>query len=261
MEFELSKDIVFFDLESTGTNPAYDRVVEFAGIKYRPSGGQERLVRRINPQCTIPAEAHSIHGISDADVADCPVFEDVAPELLRFLAGADLAGFGIARFDVPLLCQEFRRAGFAFDPADAAIIDAQKIFHMREPRTLSAALAFYCDDSLEQAHSAEADAEATARVLHGQLERYHDLPRDLHKLDEQINPERRDAVDSEGKIRWKENEAVINFGKKAGMSLRELAAKEPNYLRWILNKNFSAHVKQLARDALEGKFPRPPQRR
>ena len=255
MALEMERPLVVLDLETTGTNPRADRIVEFAGLKLHPDGRREALVLRINPERLIPSESRAIHGISDADVADEPTFGKVCYRILRFLGGCDLAGFGIIRFDVPLLQAECRRAGVDFNAADAGLVDAQRIYHQREPRTLSAALRFYCGEEHDQAHSAEGDVEATLKVLEAQLEKYTDLPRSVRALDEICNPRDPDAVDPEGKIRWSDGEAVIAFGQKSGISLRELAEKESGYLRWILNKDFSTEIKAIVRDALAGKFP------
>jgi len=197
----------------------------------------------------------AIHGIADADVADKPSFADVAGQVLGFFANCDLAGFNAARFDIPMLVQEFARNGMSFSVASARVVDAQKIFHMREPRTLSAALRFYCGEEHVDAHGALADVEATIKVLDGQCERYTDLPRSVVELDQVCNPRPPDALDPEGKIAWRDNEAVMNFGQKKGIPLRTMAADEPSYLRWMLNKSFSEEAKQLVRDALDGRFP------
>jgi len=255
MLVQLERPVVVLDLETTGTNPRFDRVVEIAALKIGPDGRRESLQFRVNPERPIPPEASAVHGITDSDVAQAPRFREIAAQVLRFLEDCDLAGFGIVRFDVPLLGQEFQRAGVEFSTRERRLIDAQRIFHLREPRTLAAALRFYCGKAHEDAHSAAADAEAAWEVLEAQCGRYPDLPRTIVELDRICNPRDPDALDEEGKLRWRDDEAIVAFGQKSGMTLRELAAKEPGYLRWMLNKDFSPEVKDIISNAIEGKFP------
>jgi len=254
------RPIVVFDLETTGTNPGVDRIVEIAAIKIFPDGRSERFVRRVNPKRAIPPSATAIHGIRDEDVRDCPEFREIAPQLADFLRGCDVAGFGVLRFDIPMLREEFRRAGLDFPLADAAVLDALVIFHRKERRNLAAALRFYCDEELEGAHGAEADAEAAWKVLQGQLRRYADLPRDVRGLSEFCghDPE---YLDSARRLRWEGDEVVIAFGEHAGRSLREMASRHPRYLQWILRKRFPDKVKDVVRSALEGRFPSRSQQR
>jgi len=255
MLLELTRPLVVFDLETTGTNPHVDRIVEIGLLKVHPDGETESRCLRVNPEQPIPPETTVIHGITDDDVADAPRFRQVSVELLSFLHNCDLAGFGIIRFDVPLLRREFSLAGIDFPPPNTRLIDAQRIFHLNEPRDLSAALRFYCSDDHVNAHSADADVAATWRVLLGQFERYSDLPKSAEELDVFCNPRSPGALDPDGKIRWRGNEAVIAFGQKSGLSLRQLARDEPGYLKWILNKDFSPEVKAIVRDAVAGRFP------
>lgn len=255
MLLTLNRPIVFFDLETTGTNPAYDRIVEFGGIKLHPDGSRETLVKKVHPGRAIPPGAEKIHGISDEDVKDCPHFESIAEELLSFFRDSDIGGFSVSRFDIPLLMAEFQRAGVEFSLESVNVVDAQKIFHKREPRNLTAALKFYCDEELVDAHGAEADTEATIKVVEGQLAKYSDLPRDVEGLDKESHPDRENCLDPEGKIKWSGDEAVIGFGKKSGRTLRDLCEEDRQYLKWILNNNFSLAVKRIVKDALNGKFP------
>jgi DNA polymerase-3 subunit epsilon len=255
MHLKLKKPLAFLDLETTGVNPRLDRIVEIAVVKLRPDGGRETWKRRINPQRPIPAAVTAIHGIRDADVATAPTFAEIAFDLQRFLGGCDLAGFGIIRFDVPLLAEEFRRVNVEFPPPEAKQVDVQRIYHQREPRTLSAALKFYRGRDHVGAHGAEADVLATIDVLEGQFGMYADLARDVDGLAAVGQPPKDDVIDAGGRLRWNGDEVVVNFGQKNGTSLRELAANEANYLRWMLNKDFPADVKKIVKDALEGRFP------
>jgi len=258
MPLQLKRPLIFLDLETTGTNPRLDRIIEIAALKLHPDGRREVWKRRINPQRPIPAIVTAIHGIRDEDVATAPTFAEIAFDLVRFLSNGDFAGFGIIRFDVPLLAEEFRRANVTFSLAGVRQIDVQRIYHMREPRTLSAALQFYRGRDHVGAHGAEADVLATLDVLDGQFERYPDLPCSVEELDLVCQQKRENAIDSAGRLQWSGGEVILGFGQKAGLSLRELAAKEPNYLRWMLNRDFAPEVKAIIRDALEGKFPSPP---
>ena len=251
----LQKPLAFFDLETTGTDPLRDRIVEISVLMVFPDGREEIKTRRIDPGVPIPPAATEIHGIRDEDVAEEPRFVQIAKSLATLLEGCDFAGFGITRFDLPMLIAEFERADVPFDIRDRAVIDSLTIFHQKEPRNLDAALRFYCGEELEDAHSAEADIQATYRVLQGQFERYEDLPRTPEELDEFCNPGRRDFVDTHGKLIWKNDEVAFNFGKHRGELLREVAESAPDYIRWLLEKDFNAEVKDWLRQAVEGSLP------
>lgn len=172
MKINLKTPLAFFDLEATGINVSTDRIVEISVLKVFPDGRQQTKTMRINPTIPIPAEASLIHGIYDEDIKDCPTFKDVARELYSFFEGADLAGFNVLKFDIPLLVEEFLRAGLDFDIEKRNLLDSQKIFHLMEKRNLAAAYKFYCGKTLENAHSAEADTIASYEVFQAQIERY-----------------------------------------------------------------------------------------
>lgn len=251
----LRRPIVFLDLETTGLNIATDRIVEIALLKVHPQGRRDSLVRRVNPGMPIPSEATRIHGIGDADVADAPSLAQLAPELLSFIGDADLGGFNIQRFDIPILQREMATAGQRLEMSGRAVVDAQSIFHRMEPRDLSAAYMRYCGKEIEALHSAAADAEACVEILDGQLDAYPDLPRTPQALVEYISPRDPNGVDSEGKLLWRDGTIVFGFGKKRGRSLRVVAEEDPGYLRWILEGDFAEAVKDAARAALEGRLP------
>jgi DNA polymerase-3 subunit epsilon len=251
----LSRPLAFVDLETTGTSPAGDRIVEIAILKVHPDGREEFARRRVNPGVPIPAEATAVHGITDADVASEPAFASYARSLSRFLADCDIAGFGVARFDLPMLEAEFRRAGIEFSRKGRAVIDAMAIFHAKEPRNLEAAVQFYCGRPFPGGHSSEIDVRASYDVLCAQLARYDDLPRDVQALHDFCNPGSSDWIDPEGRIAWVDGTATIMFGKHKGRSLQDLRASEPDYLQWILSQDFSPEVRQIIGDALEGRFP------
>lgn len=251
----IERPLAFFDIESTGLNPQTDRIIDLAVIKLLPGGERETISFRVNPGVPIPADSTRIHGISDADVAGAPLFADVVTEVLAAFEGCDVAGFNVARYDLPLLSAECARAGSPFEAKDRRIIDAQRIFHQRERRDLTSALKFYCNEEHEGAHGALADVEATIKVLEGQYARYEDLPGDPDALHAYCNPVDRSRVDAEGKLRWRDDDVVIGFGKNSGVKLKELVKNDPGYLKWILDKDFPEDTKDIIRKAMEGTFP------
>ena len=255
MELVLERPLVFFDIESTGTNPYRDRIVEIAVIKVMPDGSREDVVRRINPCIPIPAGASAVHGIYDADVADCPTFDVVAHNLYKYLEGCDLAGYNIVKFDVPMLQEEFKRCGLELSMKERKLIDVFNIFCRLYPRNLSAAYKFFCDGNLEDAHSALADTDATVSVLFGQLAKHPELPREMAGLAEFSSARDADFVDSEGRLKFSGDEVVINFGKNSGRRLRDLASEDPGFLRWMLRSDFSDEVKTVIKNALAGEYP------
>ncbi len=254
----LRRPLAFVDLETTGTSPATDRVVEIAIFKVLPDGTEDFRRNRVNPGVPIPAEATAIHGITDADGANEPPVASYARSLNDFLADCDIAGFNVAGFDLKMMEAEFGRAGVAFSREGRAVIDAMTIFHQKERRDLAAAVKFYCGRDFPEAHSSEDDARAAADVLQAQLERYDDLPRDVEALHELLNPVDPSWIDPDGKFRWSGSDAVITFGPHKGRTLQDLAAVESGFLEWMLGKDFSPEVMQIIHDALSGRFPQPP---
>lgn len=245
MQLNLKNPIVFFDLETTGINITQDRIVEISFLKVHPNGKEEIKSRRINPEMPIPPQATAIHGITDEDVKDCPTFKKVARSLAEQLEGCDLAGFNSSRFDVPMLAEEFLRAGIDFDMSKRKFVDVQIIFHKKEQRTLEAAYAFYCDKKLENAHSAEADALATYEVLKSQLDRYPDLANDVETLSKEYSSFNNN-VDFAGRIIYNDKGVeVFNFGKHRGKPVMEVLAKEPSYHSWMMDGDFPLNTKQI----------------
>ena len=256
---KIQRAIAFFDLETTGTDPATDRVVEIAVLRLEADGSRETRTRRVNPERPIPAEASAVHGIRDEDVRLAPPFRRIARSLLEFLGDADLAGFNILRFDVPLLDREFRDCGLDLALAHRRVVDVMAIFHRKEPRDLSAAVRFYLGHEHGAAHSAEGDVVVAAAVLDAQLERYPDVPREVAELDRWLRPAQRgDAADGTGKFVWRNGEVVFSFGRHAGRALREVAREHEDYLQWILRTDFPADARQIVEGALRGSFPEPP---
>mgnify|MGYP001092775373 CR=1 FL=1 len=260
LPLKLEKPLAIFDIESTGLNPRLDRIIELAIIKLFPDGNVKHYSFKLNPEIPIPAEATALHHITDADVIDCPLFKDVAKQVLDIFNDCDLGGFGIIRFDVPMLIEEFARVGIKFDDNACNIIDVQRIFHKKEPRNLSAALSFYCGESHVNAHGAEPDAEATLSVLEAQLRKYADLPHTIRELNSYCRKPRDPTwLDRTGKLKWSNNEVVINFGVKCrGISLHELRENNPKFLKWILTSDFPTDTKEIISGVLEGRFPDKP---
>lgn len=245
MELNLKNPIVFFDLETTGTNITHDRIVEISMLKVFPNGKQEIKTKRINPEMPIPKESSDIHGILDEDVKDSPTFRQIAKSLADQIEGCDLAGFNSSRFDIPLLAEEFLRVGLDVDFSKKKLIDVQIIFHKKEQRTLEAAYKFYCDRTLEDAHSAEADTLATFEVLKAQLDRYDDLPNDMGKLAEEYSFFNQN-VDLSGRIIRNENGIeVFNFGKHKGKPVSEVLRIEPSFYAWMMDADFPLNTKQV----------------
>jgi DNA polymerase-3 subunit epsilon len=251
-ELELTRPIICFDLETTGVDPGTDRIVQISILRVEPDGSREVRTRKINPERPIPAEATAVHGIRDEDVADAPTFRRVARGLLDLLEGADLAGFNVARFDIPLLEREFRDCGLTLGLERRRIVDAMAIFHRMEPRDLSAATRFYLGREHIGAHDAEADVAASFDVLEAQLERYEELPRSVEALDAWIRRIPDNAADQSGKFVHEGGRVVFNFGKHKGKPLSEVAATAPDYLQWILGTDFPEDAKRFVREALDG---------
>lgn len=244
MKLSLKNPIVFFDLETTGININSDRIVEICYLKVHPNGNEESKTLRINPEMPIPAESSAIHGIYDADVADCPTFKSVAKSIANDIEGCDLAGFNSNRFDVPVLAEEFLRAGVDIDMSKRKLVDVQVIFHKMEQRTLTAAYKFYCGQSLEDAHTAEADTRATYEVLMSQLDRYEDLKNDIAFLADYSSYNKN--VDFAGRMVYDEKGTeMFNFGKYKGQSVAEVLRNDPGYYSWILNSDFTLNTKAM----------------
>ncbi len=244
MKLNLKNPIVFFDLETTGVNITSDRIVEISYLKVFPNGNEVSRTMRINPEMHIPEQASEVHGIYDDDVKDCPTFKQVAKDVANDFEGADIAGFNSNRFDVPLLAEEFLRAGVDLDMTRRKFIDVQVIFHKMEQRTLSAAMKFYCGKELEGAHSADADTRATYEVLQAQLDRYDELQNDIVWLSEFSSHTRN--VDFAGRIVYDDKGVeVFNFGKYKGIPVVEVLRRDPGYYSWMMQGDFSLNTKQV----------------
>ena len=245
MKLNLKNPLVFFDLETTGTNINSDRIVEICYLKVHPNGNEECKTLRINPEMHIPEESSAIHGIYDEDVKDCPTFKEVAKKIAADIEGCDLAGFNSNRFDIPVLAEEFLRAGVDIDLMKRKFIDVQVIYHKMEQRTLSAAYKFYCNKNLEDAHTAEADTRATYEVLKAQLDRYADiLQNDINFLSEYSCHTKN--VDFAGRIVYNDQGVeVFNFGKYKGIAVKEILQKDPGYYSWILQGDFTLNTKNV----------------
>ncbi len=244
MKLNLKRPLVFFDLETTGVDTAKDRIVEISMVKVMPDGEEIVRTRLINPQMHIPEDATAIHGITDEDVKDQPTFAQIAKSLYKFIEGCDFGGFNSNRFDLPMLVEEFLRAGVDVDFKSRKFIDVQNIFHKMEQRTLVAAYKFYCDKDLTDAHSAEADTRATYEVLKAQLDRYAELQNDVTALAE--FSARGETADYAGRIGYNEKgEEIFNFGKYKGVKVSEVFQREPSYYDWMMKGDFPLYTKKV----------------
>ena len=244
MNLKLKRPIIFFDLETTGVETARDRIVEISMVKVGVDGQKHVKTRRINPEMPIPAEATAVHGITDEDVKGEPTFKQIAKSLAQFIEGCDFGGFNSNRFDLPVLVEEFMRAGVDVDFKRRKYVDVQNIFHKKEQRTLVAAYKFYCDKDLENAHSAEADTLATYEVLEAQIERYGDIGDTVEEL--AAFSTHNETVDFAGRIALNDKgEEVFTFGKYKGRSVAEIFDKEPSYYSWLINGDFPQYTKKI----------------
>lgn len=244
MKLLLTRPIAFFDLETTGINVASDRIVEIALIKLLPSGERKVYRRLVNPGIPIPQESSEIHGITDEMVANCPTFEQLAGEIKSFLMDCDLAGYNSNKFDVPLLVEEFLRTSVEFPLKGRKMVDVQTIFYKMEKRTLEAAYQFFCNKTLENAHSAEADVSATIDVLEAQLDRYDELKNEVSWLDEFSRFNK--FADFAGRIAYdKAGNEVFNFGKHKGRKVSEVFEQEPGYYSWMMQGDFPGYTKKV----------------
>jgi DNA polymerase-3 subunit epsilon len=253
-EIILQRPISFLDLETTGTSFEVDRIIELAVLKIEPGGKMHRFESRIDPEIKIPIEATKVHGISDADVQGKPKFREIAPRLLELFEGSDLGGFNVARFDLPFLEQEFKRAAIDFQVAKHHVVDVMAIYHSKEPRNLAAAVRFYCNAAHEEAHSAFADARAAWKILNAQLQLYDDLPNDVAQL-ATFAAFPSGFLDSGRKFESRHGEPSFAFGKYRGQILSKIAQEDPDYLQWMLtgmDPQLPEDTREVIEDALRG---------
>lgn len=248
MPLQLTCPLAVIDLETTGVNLVADRIVELAIVKIQPDGS--RVVKRklVNPQMPIPKASSDIHGITDDMVKDAPSFKQIANEIRQFLDNCDLAGYNSNRFDLPLLVEEFLRSGLEFDVTNRHLLDVQKLYHMMEPRTLSAAYKFYCDKDLDNAHSAEADAVATFEILEAQLQKYPQAGSTVEAVIKFTGQEQ--IVDFARRFIMENGIEIFNFGKHKGRAVTEVLKAEPQYYDWMMKGDFPMHTKQKLTEIL-----------
>ena len=248
MPLQLSRPLAVIDLETTGVNLTIDRIVEIAIVKVQPDGN--RIVKRklVNPLMPIPKASSDVHGITDDMVKDAPSFKQIANEIRQFLDHCDMAGYNSNRFDLPLLVEEFLRAGLEFDMSNRHLLDVQKLYHMMEPRNLSAAYKFYCDKNLENAHSAEVDAIATFEVLESQLQRYPQVGSTVESVIKFTGQEQ--IVDFARRFVMENGIEIFNFGKHKGRAVTEVLKAEPQYYDWMMKGDFPMHTKQKLTEIL-----------
>lgn len=244
MRLTLQRPIVFFDIETTGLNIMKDRIIELSYIKVFPDGQEQKECLRINPGMPIPPESTAVHHITDDDVRQCPSFEQLAHRLAEVFTGCDVAGFNSNHFDVPVLDEEFTRAGIQFNWNDCKFIDIQTIFHKKEKRDLAAAYLFYCGAEMQNHHSSMADVETTYDVFKAQLERYDDIGSTVPKLSEYSSFSAN--ADLAGRIIYNaQGQEVINFGKHKGKLLEDVLRVEPSYASWMLSGDFASSTKRI----------------
>lgn len=244
MELKLKKPIVFFDLETTGINPASDRIVEISMLKVLPNGTEISKTYRVNPQMPIPAGSTEIHGISDEDVKDSPTFKMLAKEFVSIIEDADIGGYNSNKFDIPLLAEEFLRAGTDIDLKKRNFVDVMVIFMKKEPRNLEAAFKFYCDKDLKDAHSALADTQATYEIFKAQLDKYPDLGNEIEKISEYSSHNRN--ADFAGRLVFDDdNNIIVNFGKYKGQPLITVLKRDPSYYDWVQKGDFPLYTKRI----------------
>ena len=265
LQFNLTRDLVFFDVETTGLNVIRDRILQIALIKYpKNNADPQELTMLINPGVPISEESMAIHGFTPKDLANKPTFAQVSKQLFDFIGNADLAGYNAARFDIPMLMEEFDRVGLEFDINSRRIIDVQRIFYKMEPRTLKAALRFYCQKELTDAHDALADVRATIDVFKGQLQFYEGKNLVDENANQIIEPIKNDmqilhdftndlkTVDATQKLKYDINgNIVFNFGKYVNQGVIDVLLKDKQYYHWILDKEFSAQVKQTVKNLMK----------
>lgn len=254
-KLKLERPLVFFDIETTHLDIAIARIVEIAMIKLYPNQTTESFLTRVNPGVPIPSEATRIHGITNFDVIDKPSFRDIAGDIYALIENCDLAGYNLIAYDLPILVNEFKRAGIDFKTDNIAIIDVLEIFRKKERRNLAAAYQFYCQKQLNNAHSALKDTQATLEIFQAQLNRYADLPTQVQELHEFCNQRNDRFIDSDKKFIWQNNEACFAFGRYKGTPLRQVVKTDVEYIKWMLNSDFSIEVQNILRAALNGQFP------
>jgi DNA polymerase-3 subunit epsilon len=244
MKLKLKRPLVVLDIESTGVNFVTDRIIELFLLKIKPDGTECNYLQRFNPGIPIPKESTQVHGITNEEVANMPTFEEKAKEILQYLGDADLAGFNSNKFDVPMLMEEMGRAGLDLEVEKRKLIDAQRIFHQKEPRNLEAAYRFYCQKDLENAHTAEADTRATWDIIKAQIEKYTDLDATVDQLHRFCNHQ--ESADLAGRIVLDANQTYLfNFGKHKGKPIKQVFKAEPAYFDWIMKSDFSTQTKKI----------------
>lgn len=248
MPLSLVRPICFIDLETTGINVSTDRIVEIAIVKIGVDGTKQVKRRLVNPEMPIPKGSSDVHGITDEMVKDAPSFKMLANEIKQFMEGCDIGGYNSNRFDVPMLNEEFLRAGISVDIETRKLLDVQKVFHMMEQRTLSAAYQFYCHKTLEGAHTAEADATATWEILEAQIDRYPQIGNTVDSIVKFTGED--EIIDFARRLVYDNGVVVFNFGKHKGKAVIEVLKEEPQYYDWIMKGDFALHTKQKLTEIL-----------
>ena len=248
MSLQLARPICFIDLETTGINISLDRIVEIAIVKIGLDGTKQVKRRLVNPEMPIPKASSDVHGITDEMVKDAPSFKVLANEIKQFMEGSDIGGYNSNRFDVPILNEEFLRAGIQVDIETRKLLDVQKVFHMMEQRTLSAAYQFYCHKTLQDAHTAEADATATWEILEAQILKYPQIGKTVDSIVKFTGED--EIIDFARRFVYENGVPVFNFGKHKGKPVTQVLKEEPQYYDWMMKGDFALHTKQKLTEIL-----------
>ncbi|MFY7963735.1 MAG: exonuclease domain-containing protein [Chitinophagaceae bacterium] len=241
MNLQLTRPIAFIDLETTGINISTDRIVEIAIVKISPDGTKTVKRKILNPTIPIPQGAIDVHGITNEMVKDAPTFKQASNEIKQFIEGCDIGGYNSNRFDIPMLVEEFLRCELNIDIESRKLVDVQKVYHLMEQRTLSAAYKFYCQKELEGAHGAEVDATATYEVLEAQIAKYSQIGNTVESIIKFTGEEQ--IVDFSRRFVMENGVEVFNFGKHKGKPVTRVLKEEPQYYDWMMKGDFALHTK------------------
>ena len=252
---KINKPLVFLDIEATGPDPQSDRVIEIHCIRFEPNGTKRTFYSMVNPNEPIPLESTRIHGFTNKDLMQSPVFKTIATELFEFIKDADVGGYNVLRFDVRILFNEFKRVNIQYDLGEIRAIDPFQIFIKNHKRDLSAAYQFYCGKELINAHGAKADNLATLEVFIAQLNKYPDLPKSVNEISDYCMEAGEPYLDPERFLMWKHDQVHVNFGKHKGRLLKEIVAEDHSFLFWVTKNNFNPILIRMIKDALKGVYP------
>jgi len=252
---EISKPLIFLDIEATGPDPQADRIIEIHVIRFEPDGSKKSFYATVNPTESIPVESTKIHGFTNKDLSQSPAFKKIANDLYDIVKDADVGGYNVLRFDVRILFNEFKRVNITYDLSEIRAIDPFQIFIKNHKRDLASAYQFYCNKELIGAHGAKADNLATLEIFMAQLNKYADLPKTINEISDYCMEAGEPYLDPERFLVWRNDEILVNFGKHKGRLLKEIVAEDYNFLFWVTKNNFNPILIRLIKDALKGNYP------